>query len=43
LRKGFLEIARGAPKRCVVVDATQSVEQVQVAVRAAVSARLGLT
>jgi dTMP kinase len=42
LRNGFLEIARAAPKRCAVVDASPNVERIHGAVRAAVSARLGL-
>lgn len=42
LRKGFLEIARLAPQRCVVVDGSRGIEEVHAAVRAAVSARLGL-
>ena len=41
LRNGFLEIARAAPKRCVVVAAGQSIELVHEAVRAAVADRLG--
>lgn len=42
LREGFLQIARAEPERCVVIDATGSVEQVAMRVRQAVSARLGL-
>ncbi|NOT39773.1 MAG: dTMP kinase [Alphaproteobacteria bacterium] len=42
LRNGFLDIARSAPKRCVVIDAAQSIEKVHEAVRATVSARLSL-
>jgi dTMP kinase len=42
LRKGFLEIARLAPKRCIVVDGSRAIEQVQSDVRAAVASRLGL-
>jgi len=40
LRNGFLEIARSAPKRCVVINAAQGIEKVHEAVRAAVAARL---
>jgi dTMP kinase len=40
LRQGFLEIAAGAPERCVVVDATQPLAAVAAAVRAAVRERL---
>ncbi len=42
LRSGFLEIARSAAKRCVVIDASQSIEKVHEAVRAAVASRLSL-
>lgn len=42
LRSGFLDIAKSAPKRCVVIDAAQSIEKVQEAVRSAVATRLGL-
>ncbi|MFM9862647.1 MAG: dTMP kinase [Micropepsaceae bacterium] len=42
LRDGFLEIARGAPKRCVIIDAAQSIDNVHEAVRAAISTRLSL-
>lgn len=42
LRQGFLEIARLAPKRCVVIDTMQSVDLVHAVVRSAVSSRLGL-
>ena len=42
LRNGFLDIARTAPARCVVIDASQSVDDVHAVVCAAVKARLGL-
>ena len=42
LRRGFLEIAKAEPQRCVVIDATADVGSVQQAVRAAVRARLGV-
>jgi dTMP kinase len=42
LRKGFLEIAKGAPERCVVIDATADADAVAAAVWAAVQARLEL-
>jgi dTMP kinase len=42
LRRGFLEIAKADPKRCVVIDATTPLEAVQAAIRAAVRARLGV-
>ena len=38
LRQGFLEIAKGAPARCRVIDGTGDVTQVQAAVRAALEA-----
>jgi dTMP kinase len=41
LRQGFLDIARQAQQRCVVIDAEVGVEQVQQAMRDAVRARLG--
>ena len=43
LRDGFLDIARREPRRCVVVDAAQSVEAVQAAIRGQVAARLGIS
>ena len=42
VRQGFLDIARGAPERCVVIDATADVDTVAQAVAVAVSKRLGL-
>lgn len=42
LRNGFLEIARAAPERCIVIDGSRSVQEVSSAVRAAVTTRLGL-
>lgn len=42
LRQGFLDIAKRAPERCVVIDADQSVEQVHAAVLAALKSRLSL-
>lgn len=41
LRRGFQEIAAQDPKRCRVVDATQSVEQVHAAIMTEVDAALG--
>ncbi len=43
LRDGFLEIAKAAPERCVVIDAGQSIEQVFSEVSAALELRFGLT
>ncbi|WP_174300426.1 dTMP kinase [Caulobacter sp. S45] len=40
LRQGFLEIARSEPRRCVVIDAAASSEQVAEQVWVAVSGRL---
>ncbi len=42
LRAGFLEIARGDPARCAVIDAAASVEQVHAAVRAALLTHLAV-
>jgi dTMP kinase len=42
LREGFLEIAAREPRRCAVIEATGSVEQVRDAVREAVRERLGV-
>jgi dTMP kinase len=42
LRRGFLEIAAGEPSRCVLIDAQVSVDDVHLAILAAVRARLGL-
>jgi dTMP kinase len=42
LRQGFLEIARAEPGRCVVIDASGTVEGVHEAVCAAVVRRLGV-
>lgn len=42
LRDGFLAIAAREPERCVVLDATRSVDQVEAAILAAVTQRLSL-
>lgn len=42
LRKGFLEIARQEPARCVVIDATQAENAVHAMVLDAVGERLGV-
>jgi dTMP kinase len=42
LRRGFQEIARADPKRCVLIDATAELTAVQQAIRSAVRARLGV-
>ena len=42
LRQGFLEIAAAEPARCIVIDATGSIEAVQAAIRGAVAERLGV-
>lgn len=41
-RRGFLEIARGDPQRCVVVDGALDVDEVELAIRRVVAERLGL-
>jgi dTMP kinase len=43
LRAGFLDIARREPERCVVIDAARAVDDVAVAIAAAVTRRLGVT
>ena len=42
MREGFLTIARKAPERCVVIDASGDLQSVQRAVAAAVRERLGV-
>lgn len=42
LRQGFLEIAKEEPQRCVVVDGTAAIEDVERAIRSAVATRLNL-
>lgn len=42
LRQGFQEIARAEPQRCVLIDATAEIAKVQQAIRAVISARLGI-
>ena len=42
LRRGFQEIARAEPQRCVLIDATAEVAAVQQAIRDAIRARLGV-
>ena len=42
VRRGFLEIAKAAPGRCVVLDATADAQHVQSAISDAVRTRLGL-
>jgi dTMP kinase len=39
LRQGFLDIAKRAPKRCVVIDASQPIERVHAAVLDALKSR----
>jgi dTMP kinase len=41
-RRGFLEIARSEPDRCVIVDGRRDVDEVAAEIAAAVAARLGL-
>lgn len=42
LRMGFLQIAKDAPNRCVVVDATQSLSRVQSYIERIITDRFGL-
>jgi dTMP kinase len=42
LQKGFLALAREAPERCTVIDATRAIDAVAAEVLAAVSKRLGV-
>lgn len=42
LREGFLDIARREPRRCAVIDASGTVEQVEAAILGTVHARLGV-
>ena len=41
VRAGFLEIAKGDPKRCVVIDATGDIDTIAAAIARAASERLG--
>ena len=41
VRQGFLEIAAADPRRCLVIDATQSIDAIAEAVALAVHGRLG--
>ena len=40
LRRGFLEIAKDAPARCILIDARGSIDEVHAAVKAAVTRQL---
>ena len=42
VRAGFLSIARNEPARCVVIDASWSIEEVQKSVASTINERLGL-
>lgn len=42
VRQGFLRIAEREPRRCVVVDASQSIDAVQAQLRHTITERLGL-
>jgi dTMP kinase len=42
LRQGFLDIAHRFPNRCLVIDASQSIERIHSAVLAALKLRLRL-
>ena len=41
VRRGFLDIAKADPERCVLIDAEGSADAVERKVRKAVAARLG--
>jgi dTMP kinase len=43
VRDGFLAVAEAEPKRCVVIDANASIDEVQARIRAAITQRLGLS
>ena len=43
LRQGFLEIAKKEPKRCVVIDASKSIEEQHKEVVKIISERFGLS
>lgn len=42
LREGFLDIARREPRRCAIIDAAGTVDEVRAAILAVVHARLGV-
>jgi dTMP kinase len=42
VRHGFLDIAKGEPARCVVIDASRDAATVDAAIKAAIHERLGL-
>jgi dTMP kinase len=42
LRAGFLAIARGDPQRCIVIDASRAIDDVQADIRGEVQRRFGL-
>jgi dTMP kinase len=42
VRRGFLEIARSEPRRCVVIDASLDLESVRASIRKTVQERLGV-
>jgi len=42
LRQGYVDIARRAPDRCLIIDAGQPIERIHSAVLGALKARLGL-
>lgn len=43
LKEAFLDIAKKSPERCIVVNASGSIEEVEARVRSAVETRLALT
>lgn len=42
LRRGYVDIAKRAPERCVIIDASQPIERIHSAVLTALKTRLGL-
>ena len=42
LRKGFLNIAKNNQKRCVIIDATRSIQEIQTTIRKIVFTKFGL-
>jgi dTMP kinase len=42
LRRGFQEIAKREPKRCIVIDASRTVDEVQAAIRLAIGKHLAV-
>jgi len=43
LRKGFLNIAKNNRKRCIIIDTTRSVEEIQSTIQRLVFKKFGLS